>query len=163
MPQLDPSSYASQLFWLVVTFTVLFLIIWKHVSPKIGGIKENRQTKVDADLAKAESLKEKAQSVKDSYEADLAKAAQDARAIHQEAADAIAKKAEKEHGDLGAKLAEQAREANERISAAKNAAVGDMKAASVEVVQAATERLIGASIDGATAQAALDASEKEAR
>lgn len=163
MPQLDPSSYASQLFWLLVTFTILFLIIWRHVSPKIGSIKESRQTKVDADLAKAEKLKDKAESVKGGYEADLEKAAQDARAIHQDAADAIAKKAEMAHGDLGAKLAEQAREANERIAAAKNVAVGDMKTVSVEVVQAATERLIGASIDVKTAKAALDASEKEAR
>ncbi len=163
MPQLDPSSYASQLFWLLITFVVLFLIIWRHVSPKIGSIKESRQYKIDADLEKAEKLKEKAESVKDGYEADLAKAAQDARAIHQDAADAIAKKAEKEHGELGAKLAEQTREANERIAAAKDVAIGEMKTASVDVVQAATERLIGASVDAAAAKAALDAAEKEAR
>ncbi|MGE4561746.1 MAG: F0F1 ATP synthase subunit B', partial [Rhodospirillales bacterium] len=29
MPQLDFSTYASQVFWLVVTFSVLFLLVWR--------------------------------------------------------------------------------------------------------------------------------------
>ena len=163
MPQLEPWSYPSQIFWLLVTFSVLFLIVWRIVTPGIGAIKANRQQKLDADLDKAESLKKKAESVKEGYEADLARAAQDARAIHQQAADEIARKAEKEHGELGAVLAEKAREANERIAAARDMAVGEMKSASVDVVQAATEKLIGVSVDARAAQAALDAVGKEAR
>ena len=37
MPQFDPTTFSTQIFWLVLTFLALYLILWKIVLPrKIG-------------------------------------------------------------------------------------------------------------------------------
>ena len=46
MPQLDPEFFVSQLFWLVVTFSFLFLFLWKVSLPRIGFILEKRENKI---------------------------------------------------------------------------------------------------------------------
>ena len=50
MPQLDPTFYTTQLFWLIVIFTLLFLVVWKVALPRIANIREARRTRIDADL-----------------------------------------------------------------------------------------------------------------
>ena len=42
MPQLDPSTFASQIFWLVVTFVAMSLILWRIALPRISATLESR-------------------------------------------------------------------------------------------------------------------------
>ena len=57
MPQFDPNTFSPQLFWLLVTFAVLFVAMWRHVLPRISGILEARQQRIGNDLEKAAALK----------------------------------------------------------------------------------------------------------
>ena len=158
MPQFEQlDTFASQIFWLIVTFSVLYIILSRMVLPRIGTVVTTRQKKIDDDLSRAESLKQKAAAVQEAYEESLAKAAEDARAVHKQAAEEIAAKSEKEHAKLGASLADDAKQADERIAASKTTALEDLQASAVEVVQAATERLIGVSVDEGAARSALEA------
>ena len=43
MPQLDFSTYTSQVFWLIVTFSILFLLVWRVIAPKVTDALEARQ------------------------------------------------------------------------------------------------------------------------
>ena len=61
MPQLDPSSYASQIFWLVVTFVILYLLMWKVALPRVSALLRERQERIDDDLEKASRLKAEAE------------------------------------------------------------------------------------------------------
>ena len=72
MPQLDPSTFAPQLFWLLVTFVLLYLAMWKIALPKIGSILQDRQERIDDDLEKAEKLKQDAEAVREAYEKTVA-------------------------------------------------------------------------------------------
>ena len=60
MPQLDPSTFATQLVWLIITFLILYLILWKSALPRIASILQDRQERIDNDLEKAEKLKKEA-------------------------------------------------------------------------------------------------------
>jgi len=158
MPQFEQlDTFASQVFWLIVTFTVLYIILSRMVLPRIGTVVTTRQKKIDDDLSRAESLKQKAATVQEAYEDSLAKAAEDARAVHRQAAEEIAAKSVKAHAKLGESLADDAKQADERIAATKTATLEELQASAVEVVQAATERLIGVSVDEGSARAALEA------
>ena len=57
LPQLDIATYASQIFWLTVTFVVLYFLVAKIAMPRIAEVLEGRQERIEDDLDKAETLK----------------------------------------------------------------------------------------------------------
>ena len=61
MPQLNPEFWAAQIFWLILTFSTLYLIIWKIFLPKITYTIENRKSRVVNDISEAQKLKENAE------------------------------------------------------------------------------------------------------
>lgn len=71
MPQLDPTWFASQLFWLFVCFTVLYIIMARGIVPRIREVLESRQSRIESDLEFARSMQEEAETVKHEYEASL--------------------------------------------------------------------------------------------
>ena len=74
MPQLDSSTFASQLFWLTVTFIPLFIILWKVALPRIGTTIETRRARIEADLDKAAALRDDAVRALAEYEKSMARA-----------------------------------------------------------------------------------------
>ena len=71
LPQLDISTWPSQLFWLVVLFTTGYIIMAKFVTPRIGTVLEERRAKLDNDIGKARVASEDAARIRAEYEADL--------------------------------------------------------------------------------------------
>ena len=61
MPQLNPEFWTSQIFWLILVFSILYLIIWKVFLPKITYSIENRKSRVVSDLDETQKLKENAE------------------------------------------------------------------------------------------------------
>ena len=58
MPQLDPTYWASQVFWLIVVFTILYISVAKFYLPKIKSNLDNRENKIKEDLESANKFKE---------------------------------------------------------------------------------------------------------
>ncbi len=54
MPQLDPEFWISQIFWLVITFGILYIILSKIILPKISDNLETRKSQVLDNLEVAE-------------------------------------------------------------------------------------------------------------
>ena len=71
MPQLDPEFFVSQLFWLVVTFSFLFLFLWKVSLPRIGSVLEKRENKINNDIKTAKQLQVEAEKIQDQIEQKL--------------------------------------------------------------------------------------------
>ena len=63
MPQLNPEFFISQLFWLAVFFSIMFIILWKVSLPRIATVLNKRQNKIDKNLSTAKELQEKALEV----------------------------------------------------------------------------------------------------
>ena len=61
MPQLETEFWSAQVFWLVLIFSILYLIIWKIFLPKITYSIENRKLRITNDLNEAQKLKENAE------------------------------------------------------------------------------------------------------
>lgn len=81
MPQLDPTFYASQLFWLVVSGGLMFLLMSKVALPRISAVLEMRDNQVRKDLEKAAKLKLEAEDVKLGYLRALRDADERSRAL----------------------------------------------------------------------------------
>jgi F-type H+-transporting ATPase subunit b len=86
LPQMDTTTYTSQLFWLFVCFAALYLLMARLALPQTAKVLANRQQRVEGDLSAAQNLKDEADKVKSAYEKDLAKA-QDAAAAATAAAE----------------------------------------------------------------------------
>ena len=81
MPQLDFSTFPNQIFWLVVTLVVTFLMLKLIVLPRVGGILAERKGTISSDLAAAAELKDKAVAAERSYQEALVQARAEAAKI----------------------------------------------------------------------------------
>lgn len=74
MPQLDISTFPNQIFWLMITLVVLYLILSRVVLPRVGSVLAERQGTITNDLTAAEDLKQAALEAEKAYEKALADA-----------------------------------------------------------------------------------------
>lgn len=160
MPQLDPTTFASQIFWLAVVFLALYFVIWKVALPKVARVLEERQGHIDELLDKASKLKDEAAAVLADYEKARADAQAQAQALLREAQEQMAAAAAKRQQEIGAKLAEEGRAAEARIADAREQALGNLKKVAVEVAGAATAKLIGSAPSAERAAKAVEEAAK---
>ena len=81
MPQLDFSTFGNQIFWLVVTLVVIYLILSRVALPRIAGVLAERSGTISNDLAAAEELKAKAVAAEEAYNQALSDARAEATKI----------------------------------------------------------------------------------
>lgn len=77
MPQLDPSTYVSQIFWLILSFLSLWFVMSWFIVPKIEDIIKQRRQKIDGYIQKAESINQQALQSLEKYQKALNKAKKD--------------------------------------------------------------------------------------
>ena len=82
MPQLDPTYWASQAFWLILVFTILYISISKFYLPKIKNNLDNRENKIKEDLENANKFKEQSDAKLKEYERILENAKKEVSKIH---------------------------------------------------------------------------------
>jgi len=161
MPQFDPSWFISQVFWLVVTFTIMYLLMSRLVLPRIGEVLEERSERLAADIDRAEALKKETDAVVAQYEAELAKAREQAIKVLAEATRDISEMSSRRQQEFDAELARKTADAEARIDAAKAEAQAQVR----DIAQAAAgdivEKLIGSSPAGQTVTRNVDAVMKE--
>src|SRR6266851_222691 len=157
MPQLDLSTFPSQIFWLAVFFVVLYVLMKRLALPKIEKIIEERRARVEGDLDKAGQMKSEAEAVIAAYEKALADARHQAQLTMKETSDKLGAIAAERQRQAGAVIAERTTAAEKRIAAAKSAALADLRAVAVDVARSAAAKLVGSAVDEARAGAAVDA------
>ena len=81
MPQLNPEFWASQVFWLILIFSSLYVIIWKLFLPKITNSIENRKLKIVNDLNETQKLKDSAEKKLQEYNKIIENSKKDAKKI----------------------------------------------------------------------------------
>jgi len=81
MPQLDPTYWASQAFWLILIFTFLYLTLSKIFIPKIKESIDNRDNKIKDDLDEAQKLKTIAEQKLKEYETTIEEAKKEVQKI----------------------------------------------------------------------------------
>ncbi|MFT5182410.1 MAG: F-type H+-transporting ATPase subunit b [Alphaproteobacteria bacterium] len=158
MPQFDTTTFASQIFWLVVVFAIVFVFIWRIALPRISETLENRQRKIGDDLEKAGELADQTDEVMAAYEARLAEARANAHEELHAAATRAGAEADKQNAALAETLAANAAAARERIAAESAAAAGNVAEIAEDIARQAVERLIGGAPDSDAVKAAVAAS-----
>lgn len=162
-PQLNAKSYPSQLFWLFVTFTLLYVLMSKMALPRVGSVLEQRREQREGNLSRAEQLQEEASKAKAAYEAALAKAQESAQEALSAAENAISEKLAAEN----AKFADQARKriaaAEQNIAKAKADAMGSLADISADISVEIANKVAAVSVTKSDAKKVVtDLMKKEA-
>ncbi len=163
LPQLNPATYPSQVFWAAVLFAVLYFLLSRVALPRVGEAIEDRSRRIGEDLDKAAQMQQEAEAALADYEKTLSEARTEAQSILRAANEEIARTTAEAQQALGAELAAQTREAESRIAAARREALDQVRSIAVEVARSAAARLAGREVDPARVEAAVQAVSQEGR
>ena len=156
MPQLDFSTFPSQVFWLAVIFVLLYLLMSKVALPRVSAMIDARKARIEGDLERAAQMKAEAEAVMAAYERSLADARAQAQATLKEAMDRFSAEAGELQRKAAEALAVDTTAAEKRIANAKAEALSGLRAVAIDVARTATRRLAGVDIDEGSAATAVD-------
>jgi F-type H+-transporting ATPase subunit b len=142
-PPFDSHTFASQLFWLTLTFIALYLLMSRIALPRIGSILEARRQRVADDLAEAQRFKDASDAAIAAHEKALAEARGRAQALANETRAKAAAAAEARRKEVDAKLHAHIAEAEKTIAGTRSAAMGNVRSIASEAAGAIVERLTG--------------------
>lgn len=146
LPQLEIGTFPTQVFWLFVTFAVLYIAMSKVAIPRIADVLEERQERIADDLEKAEKMKADAEEVRANYEQALADARAESLAQTRKTADEIAAANAKAEAAAAKEAADRVKAAEDSIAAARAEALANVKGMASEVAGEAVKKLIGVTV-----------------
>ena len=133
MPQLDPTYWASQAFWLILVFGILYISISKLYLPKIKDNLETRENKIKGDLESANKFKNQSETKLKEYEIILKNAKKDVAKIHYESKNRLDK-------DIQLKKEIIDKEIEKEISKAQKEII-ELKKNSINLIQNISENI----------------------
>ncbi len=155
-PPFQKETFASQLFWLVIAFVLLYVLMSKVALPRVGSIIDARRSRIDGDLASANQLKASADEAMTAYEKSLVEARNRAQTIGNETRDRLNAEAEKSRKALDEQLNAKLAEAEKSIAATKTAAMTNVRSIATDAASAIVARLIGTAPAETTVASAVD-------
>jgi F-type H+-transporting ATPase subunit b len=154
-PPFDQTTFPSQLFWLAITFAILFVVMWRVAGPRINGAITNRRNKINGDLAEAQKHRGDAEGASAAYQAALAGARARANALADENRKHVHGEIEKAKADAEARAHEETAKAEARIAATREQAKSSVVLAAQEAAITIVQRLTGETVDAGEAAAAV--------
>ena len=159
-PPFQKDTFASQLVSLAVAFVALYLIVSRIALPRVGSLLDERQNKIDGDLADAQKLKEESDGALKAYENELAAARSRAQAIGTETREKLSAASEAERKTLEERLSLRLADAEKAIASTRERAMSNVRGIAADAATAIVQRLTGVAPDGKSVDRAVDASLK---
>lgn len=156
MPQLDPSIFGGQLFWLAVTFVALFLVLTFVILPRISRTLATRQNRLQDDLEAAERLRDQAQAALEAYDEALSAARANAVRLAQEVRAEMQAEMDKQKVVIDARIAAQASEAEKRLQASRDQAMSNIRSSAADIIGDIVTAVSGQTPSQAATDAALE-------
>ena len=159
MPQIAQISeiFASQLFWLALTFGLIYFVIGRGMLPKIEGVVEKRNRQIADDLAAADAARTKADEIEANYQARAAQNRAEAQKLVVAARETSAREGEGRIAEADAAIGARIAAAEAEVRAAMDAAVGDIEAVAAEAAEDMVAKLAGVTVTRERAAQAVKA------
>ena len=156
MPQLDPTYWASQAFWLILVFTVLYISISKFYLPKIKNNLDNRDSKIKEDLENANKFKEQSETKLKEYNLILEGAKKEVSKIHLESKNALDKDLQLKKEVVEKEIEKEIINAQKEISDLKKNSIASIKSVSENIVSTIIENITGDKLNESSIKAAVE-------
>jgi F-type H+-transporting ATPase subunit b len=154
-PPLDPGTFAPQLFWLALTFGLLYVLLKRHALPRVSEAIEARRQHIESELKTAEKLKAETQLALSRYELAVTEARAKANAMTKDLRDKLTAEAEAERARHDALISQKLAEAEQRIAQSKARAIASVREIAADTAAAIVVRLIGTEASSEEVQQAL--------
>ena len=156
MPQLDPKYWASQAFWLILVFTVLYISIAKFYLPKIKNNLDNRENKIKDDLEDANKFKELSEIKLKEYEKILENAKKEVIKIQIESKNKLDKDIKTKKETAEKEIEKEIIKAQKEISDLKKNSISDIQKISENIASNIIELISGDKLNESSIKAAVE-------
>lgn len=143
MPQLDTTTFPSQLFWLGVCFLLLYFILSYLLVPRITDVLENREHVREQKINQASTYRERAENLLADYEKTLAHVRKDAHQKYQSIVNATGLEIAEKKKEMLDKLQERLHIAEQELYRARIEASQEMHSVAQEIAGEILQKLTG--------------------
>lgn len=151
----DMTYAVPHVFWLLISFGLLFLILWKVILPRLGSTIEERNDRIADDLDQAARMKSDAEAADKAYASALADSKAKAHTIAAETRAKMDAEIAAETAEAEAAFAEQAEAAEIQIREATDKALAQVSGVASQATSAIVAKLSGVSLTAASAKQAV--------
>ena len=156
MPQLDPTYWASQAFWLILIFTVLYISISKFYLPKIKDNLNNRENKIKEDLENANKFKEQSEAKAREYDIILENAKKEISRIHFESKNILDKDIQSKKEMMEKEIEKEILKTQKEISELKKNSISSIQIISGSIVSNIIENISGDKLNESSIKATVE-------
>ncbi len=156
MPQLNPEFWISQIFWLIITFGILFIVLTKVILPKISDNLETRKSQILENIETADKQKEESQKKIDEYEKIILDSKLKAKSYFNQAREKILDDINKKRAALDKDLDEEIGEVEKELSDLKNKSGEKINKIAAETSAELIKELIGEEVNSSSIAAIVE-------
>ena len=156
MPQLNPEFWISQIFWLTLTFGILYIILSKLLLPKISANLELRKSQIQENIEAAEKQRESSESKLKEYDNIILKSKLEAKNIFKDAREKVLKDINLKKETLDKQIDEELKKAEQEIDVLKKNAPEKINKIAIETSSEIVKKLIGAEVNNSSISAIVD-------
>ena len=156
MPQLDPKYWASQAFWLILVFTILYISVSKFYLPKIKNNLEDRENKIKKDIDDANKFKELSESRLKEYERILENAKREVIKIHLESKNTLDKDIHKKKETIEKEIEKEISKAQKEIIELKKNSIFENQKISENIAASIIENISGDKLNESSIKATVE-------
>jgi F-type H+-transporting ATPase subunit b len=156
MPQLNPEFWISQIFWLTLTFGILYLVLSKLILPKISANLETRKSQILENIEAAEKQREDSEMKLKEYEEIISKSKLEAKTIFNQAREKALKDINAKKEVLEGQIDEEINKAEKEIKTLRNGAPDKINKIAIETSSELIQKLIGAEVNNSSISAIVD-------
>jgi F-type H+-transporting ATPase subunit b len=156
MPQLNPEFWISQIFWLSLTFGILYIVLSKLILPKISNNLESRKSQILENIEAAEKQREDSETKIKEYEEIITKSRIDAKTIFNQAREKALKDINAKREVLDKQIDEEINKAEVEIKSLREAAPEKINKIAIETSSELIQKLIGAEVNNSSISAIVD-------
>ena len=163
MPQLNPEFWISQIFWLTLTFGILYIVLSKLILPKISSNLEQRKSQISDNIEAADKQREASETKLKEYDEIILKSKNEAKNIYNQAREKALKDINVKKEILDKQIEEEIKKAEDEISELKQGAPEKITKIAIETSSELIQKLIGNEINNSSISAIVDDLSKKNR
>ena len=156
MPQLNPEFWISQIFWLTLTFGILYVVLSKLILPKISSNLELRKSQVQENIEAAEKQRESSETKLKEYDDIIHKSKLEAKNIFKDAREKALKDINSKKEILDKQIDEEISNVEKEIEALKKGASEKINKIAIETSSDLVKKLIGAEVNNSSISAIVE-------